>query len=57
MFYPGELDAAAQAMEAKRQELIAKPLARIWQELAAAGLKAAASARKRALDDDLANLR
>ena len=42
---PEMLKAVADAMEAKRRELIAKPLAQIWPALAETAIAAAADAR------------
>lgn len=36
-----QIEAAAKAMAEKRQELIAQPLSRIWDDLARAALEAA----------------
>lgn len=41
-----EVSAAAKAMEAKRLELIAQPIARIYPQLAEAAIKAAIAVRK-----------
>jgi hypothetical protein len=43
--YPSEIEAAMQAMNAKRLELSDQPLGRIYRELAIAALMAAAAAR------------
>lgn len=56
MFYPGEVEAAERAMEEKRRELIAQPLARIYRDLAMAGLEAAAHARREYLDAALTEM-
>jgi hypothetical protein len=56
VFYPGELDAAAEAMQAKRRELIGQPLERIWRDLAMAGLLAAEQARMAYLDVQLTEM-
>jgi len=56
LLYPGELEAAAKAMKDRREFLIGQPLSRIWEELAIAGLEAAAIARHKYMDDELAKL-
>lgn len=50
MFYPGEVEAAANAMKERRYQLLSRPLARIYEELAVATLTAAAEARAKYFD-------
>lgn len=52
-WYPGEVDAAAEAIKAKRRELIAQPLDRIYRQLAEAALTAAAYQRGEHIDQIL----
>lgn len=51
--YPCEIEAATKAMRERREQLIAKPLARIYDELAIAALTAAAEARARHMSREL----
>lgn len=52
-WYPGEVDAAAEAIKAKRRELIVQPLDRIYRQLAEAALTAAAYRRGEHIDQIL----